>query len=217
MRRIWALGTMGLMAVLATTIVTRAQDGPGRVARWEGPPRLQDHGPAGGFGHRGMAWGRAGRGFGGGERLLRLADNPRMRTYLNLTDEQVSRLHRIGVDAQKTAVQTRANLQLRRIEMRELLRADNPDQNAILKKVDEVSALRAQMARQNIQTLLAARNVLTPDQQKKLRSVRPEHAMGGFGPQHRMEHRGGYGAPAGAPGAPAGAPPAAGPDAPAAQ
>jgi len=216
MRRIWALGSLGLMAVLAATIVTRAQDGPGHVARWEGPQRLQEHGPAGGFGHRGMGWRHAGGGFGGGERLLRLADNPRMRAYLNLTDDQVSRLHRIGVDAQKTAVQTRASLQLRSIEMRELLRADNPDQDAVLKKVDEVSALRAQMYRQNIQTLLAARNVLSPDQQKKLHSFRSEHAMGAFGPPHRMERRGGHGGPVGATGAPADAPPAT-PDAPAAQ
>jgi len=202
MRRKVALGTMGLLAVLATAIVTWGQDAPSRVTRWERPQRFQDHGPGGGFGHPGMAWRHAGHGLAG-ERLLRLAESPRMRAYLNLTDQQVSRLHQLAVDTEKTSVETRASLQLRGIEMRELLRADNPDQDAILKKVDEVSALRGQMARQRIQTLLAARNVLTPEQQKKLRSFREGQGFGRFGPQHRMERRGRQGGPGVAPGTPA--------------
>ena len=205
MRRKVALGTMGLLAVLATAIVTWGQDAPSRVTRWERPQRFQDHGPGGGFGHPGMGWRHVGHGLAG-ERLLRLADSPRMRAYLNLTDQQVSRLHQLTVDAEKTSVQTRASLQLRGIEMRELLRADNPDQDAILKKVDEVSALRGQMARQRIEAQLAARKVLAPEQQQKLRALGEQRELGGFGPQHRMEHRRGQAGPGGPARAPAAAP-----------
>jgi hypothetical protein len=50
-----------------------------------------------------------------------------VRMFLGLTDEQVGRLHKIGVEAEKASIQTHADLELGHIELRELLRADNPD------------------------------------------------------------------------------------------
>ena len=75
-----------------------------------------------------MGWQRGGRGrFGRGGGLPRLAENPRVRQYLGLSDDQVARLHKIGVDTEKTSVQERADMQLRHIELRELMRTDNPE------------------------------------------------------------------------------------------
>jgi len=157
-----------------------------------------------------MGWERGGRhGFGGGEHLLRMAENPRVRQYLGLTDEQVGRLHKIGVDAQKASVQTGADMQLRHIELRELLRADNPDHDAIMKKLDEVNALRGKMEKQRVETMLQARGVLTPEQLKKIKTFWENRGAGGGmqrGPM--MERRGGMGHPPGHPGmAPGGSTP----------
>jgi Spy/CpxP family protein refolding chaperone len=149
-----------------------------------------------------MGWGHGRHGFGRGAGLLHLADNPRVRAELNLTDEQVGRLHKLAVDSEKSSVQTRAELELRGIELREMLRAENPDHGSILKKVDEISALRGQKDRQHMETLLAARNVLTPEQQKKLRSFREQRGMAGPGHERRMEHGEGHARPFGRPGAP---------------
>jgi len=199
MRRTIAFGLLGLSVLLAAAMIAWADEGQvGTAARW-GEHRFEGQGLAGRFGREGMRW-RGGRhGFGRGAGLLALANNPRARAYLNLSDQQVNRLHQIGVDAQKSSVKNRADLQLRGIELRELLRADNPDHDAIMRKVDEISALRGQVAKQRMETMLMARNVLTPEQQKKLRSFREEHAFGGSGREHMMERRGGR---AGAPGAP---------------
>ena len=100
-----------------------------------------------------------------------MAENPRVRQSLGLTDEQVARLHKIGVEAEKASVQTRADMQLRHIELRELMRADNPDHDAIMQKLDEVNALQGKMAKQRVETMLSARSVLTPEQQKKSRPL----------------------------------------------
>jgi Spy/CpxP family protein refolding chaperone len=215
MRRKFAFGTIGLLVMLAMAIVTWGDEGQAGPARWQGQREFGSQGYSHGFGHHGMGRWQGRYGFGGGLGLLRLADNPRARTYLNLTDQQVSRLHQIAVDSEKSSVKTRADLELRGIELHELLRADNPDHDAVMKKVQEISELRGQMMKQHMETLLTARSVLTPEQQNKLRSFRENRGFGGPGRGYMMQHRGGQGGPFGRPGAP-GAPaaPPAHPDEP---
>ena|GEM_PF-1660825 len=230
MRRKIAIGTLGFMVLLAAAMVSWAQDGPpegpgpgqgqhqfggGGPHEWGGGPHQFAEGGRGEFGrpeereHGG--WERGGRHeFGGGEHLLRMAEDPRVRMFLGLTDEQVGRLHKIGVEAEKASVQTRADMELRHIELRELLRADNPDHDAIMQKLDEVNTLRGKMEKQQVETLLSARSVLTPEQVKKVRAFMENRGPGG-GPEreHGMERRGGmgrppgHGGPGGAPGGPA--------------
>jgi len=93
-------------------------------------------------------------------------------------------------------------MELRHIELRELLRADNPDHDAIMKKLDDVNALRGKMEKQRVETMLSARSVLTPDQLKKIKTFMENRGAGG-GPGGRgemMERRGGQGRPMGHPG-----------------
>jgi len=219
------------MVLLAAAIVTWAQEGApqgpgprqgqhefggGGQHEWgNGPHQFEggDHGQFGKPGEGRMGWQRGGRGeFGGGEHLLRMAENPRVRQMLGLTDEPVGRLHKIGVDAEKASVQTRADLELHHIELRELMRADNPDHDAIMQKIDEVNALRGKMEKQHVETMLSARGVLTPEQLKKVKAFMENGGPGG-GPErgHMMERRGGPGMPPGHPeghgGAPGGPPP----------
>ena len=128
----------------------------GAVSWAQGPDR--EPGMLGGFGHR------------GGDRMLAMLDNPRVRTTLGLSDEQANRLRQVMVDAQKAALRTRADLGVRRIELRELLRADSPDRDAALKKVQEISELRGELMKQRINSLLASKAILTPEQQQKIRA-----------------------------------------------
>jgi Spy/CpxP family protein refolding chaperone len=217
MRRIIRIGTLGLMALLAAAIVVWGQDGPPPAQgqhQWDGGPRRFAGGGPGQFaGHDGgrggegrrMGWQRGGRArFGRGGGLARLAENPRVRQYLGLSDDQVGRLHKIGIDAEKTSVQERADMQLRHIELGELMRAANPDHDAIMQKLDEVNALRGKMQKERMEAMLSARSVLTADQLKKLKTMRESFRPGG--PDHRpmMERRGGAGRPGGgSPNAPA--------------
>jgi len=178
-----AIGILGLAILLAAGVM-RAQDGnPPELGpmppdqEWSGEHRFDGGGPGEmgrpGEGHEGMPPGGPHE-FGGGGPFLRLAENPRLRKELALTDEQVERLHKIRVEEEKNSIQTRADLELRHIELRELLRADNPDHDAIMQKVDQVIALEGKMQKQRVETLLSARGVLTPDQIKKLKALGEE-------------------------------------------
>ena len=118
-----------------------------------------------------------------GERLLAMLDNDRVKAALGLTDEQTTRLRQITVETEKTTIKTEADLAVRRIELRELLKADNPDQNTVMKKVQEVSALTGQLMQQHVQALLSAKTVLTPEQQKKIREFHANQRWGHPGMQ----------------------------------
>ena len=118
-----------------------------------------------------------------GERLLAMLDNDRIKAALGLTDDQATRLRQITVDAQKTAIKTKADLSVRRIELRELLKADNPDRDTVMKKVQEVSELSGQLMQQHVQALLSAKTILTPEQQKKIREFRASQGWGRPGMQ----------------------------------
>jgi Spy/CpxP family protein refolding chaperone len=99
-----------------------------------------------------------------------MLDNGRIKAYLNLTDPQVDRLRQVLVETEKSAVKTRAEMAVAGIELRELLRADKPDREAVMKKVQEISNLRAELMKQHVEALLAAKSLLTPEQQKKFRT-----------------------------------------------
>jgi len=135
------------------------------------------------FGWRGQAqgWREWGRGFGGpgehrmGRRLLALLGSDRAKTALGLTDEQAGQLRETLVKAQKSAIRIRADMAVTGIELRELLLADKPDHDTVMKKVEEISKLRGEMMKEHAEALLAAKSVLTPEQQKKIRSFIREH------------------------------------------
>lgn len=150
-----------------------------------------------------------GRGARMGARLLAFLDDDRVKSALSLTDEQTNRLRQIVVDTQKSNIKTGADMAVRGIELRELLRADNPDRDAVMKKVDQISMLRSEMMKQDVEALLNAKTVLTPEQQKKIRAFierrRAGGAMGGaFGWRGMNPGRPGMHAPEGpqAPGPP---------------
>jgi Spy/CpxP family protein refolding chaperone len=103
-------------------------------------------------------------------RLMAALENDRVKAYLNLSDPQVDRLRQILVDAEKAGVKARADIAVRGIELRELLRADKPDRDTVIRKVQEISDLRGQLMKERIEALLAVKGVLTPEQQKKIRS-----------------------------------------------
>jgi Spy/CpxP family protein refolding chaperone len=121
-------------------------------------------------------WGMAGRRHGA-DRLLTLLESDRVKQMLNLTDDQAARLRQITVQAEKTGIETRAALAVRKLELRELLRGDNPDRDAVLKKVQEISTLSAQSMKQRVEALLDAKAVLTPEQQKKIRELRASRRL----------------------------------------
>ena len=114
--------------------------------------------------------GERGRGGMEGPRLMAMLENDRVKSALGLTDEQSAKLREIMVESRKSTIKTRADMEVRGLELRELLRADQPGREAVLHKVQEISELRGQMMRQRVESLLAAKSVLTAEQQQKIRA-----------------------------------------------
>ena len=108
-----------------------------------------------------------------------MLDSDRIRIYLGLADPQVERLRQIAVETEKANVKTRAEIEVRSIELREALRADKPDRDEILKKVQEISDLRREMMKHNVEAILAAKAVLSPEQQRRVFSIIENRHEGG--------------------------------------
>ena len=104
----------------------------------------------------------------GAERFLALLDSDRVKSYLGLDSPQIERLRQIALDTEKADVKVRADIQVHSIDLKEALRADEPDREAILKKVQEISDLRGQLMRSYVDAILSAKAVLSPEQQRKI-------------------------------------------------
>jgi hypothetical protein len=104
----------------------------------------------------------------GVERLLALLDSDRVKSYLGLDGSQVERLRQIALDTEKANVKIRADIEVHSIDLKEALRADKPDREAILKKAQDISDLRGQLMKSYVEAVLSAKAVLSPEQQRKI-------------------------------------------------
>ncbi len=176
MKKWLALGVTVMLGVALGAWGTMAQE----TARPPGMGMGMGMGPPG---ERGMGMEEPGR---GGERAmihraLALLDNNRVKAALGLNDQQVSGLRSLVVETEKATVKTQAEITVKEIELRELLRADETEDAAIIKKTEEISALRGDLMKQHVEALLKAKSLLTPEQRKKIRTFIEERAAGGLG------------------------------------
>jgi len=125
----------------------------------------------------------------GVERALALLDSDRVKSYLGLDSSQVERLRQIALDTEKANVKIRADIEVRSIDLKEALRGDKPDRDAILKKVQEISDLRGQVMKSYVEAILSAKAVLSPEQQKKIMLFVENHGEGGPAGEDRQGMR----------------------------
>ena len=105
---------------------------------------------------------------------------------LALTPAQVDSLRKLGTDARRTAIKQQAERRLAELDLRTLMAPDPADPNKprdlakIETKVREIEKLRADGRVAQIRSLEQSRQVLTPEQREKLRTLLSQ----------RMQHRG---------------------------
>lgn len=112
-----------------------------------------------------------------------------MREELGLSDQQVDELRSLFSQHHKGAIRQRADLQVARVELQELIHATNLDEKAIAAKVKAVADLQAAALRARVDGQLAVQKVLTPEQREKLRDLKPGF-RGGRGPGGEGRRRG---------------------------
>jgi hypothetical protein len=85
---------------------------------------------------------------------------------MKLTDAQEKQMQTSFLAEQKDMIQLRADLQRAKIEMKEIMMSDNVDKAAALKKVDQISAAKAAIAKRKISGRLERMSYLTPEQRQ---------------------------------------------------
>src|ERR1039458_6401036 len=111
------------------------------------------------------------RGFGMGPRefgLARLLDDPAIRQQIGITAEQAATIRQQESDFRKTEIRDRADLEVKRIDLKDLLEADKPDRAAIDSKLGEISAARLALEKSAIGYRLTMRDAISPTQREKL-------------------------------------------------
>ncbi|MGH9617336.1 MAG: Spy/CpxP family protein refolding chaperone [Acidobacteriaceae bacterium] len=114
--------------------------------------------------------------------LARLVNNPTIRERVGITPEQAEKIRTETFDFRKMEIRNRADIQVKHLELRELLSATTPDRNAIDSKLTEISAARLAEAKAAVNFRLDMRAALTPDQKQKLQQMREEFFHRRFGP-----------------------------------
>jgi Spy/CpxP family protein refolding chaperone len=94
------------------------------------------------------------------------------RHMMKLTTEQAGKLFDLKEKFRSDTVNLRKSLLIKRLEMRDLWRAANPDEKAILAKLKEIAPLREQMMEKRVAFRLEARKIA------------PQAAFCGMGPHH---------------------------------
>jgi Spy/CpxP family protein refolding chaperone len=102
-----------------------------------------------------------------------------MEQRLGLSPEQTGQIQKLRSDFAKVRVKRRADIEVARIELGELMRAPKLDDQAIAAKAKVLGDLQAAQTRERIDHLLAMAKVLTPEQREKASVLLAERHRGG--------------------------------------
>jgi Spy/CpxP family protein refolding chaperone len=101
---------------------------------------------------------------------------------LGLTAEQQAKIKTIHLEAKKEEIRLKADIELAELDLKQLMMADTPNQDQILKAVDNLGLLKTKMAKAEIKTKLAMQQILTKEQLAKWKEMKKECCgMGGKG------------------------------------
>jgi periplasmic protein CpxP/Spy len=130
-------------------------------------------------------------------------DNPRLAQQVGLTDDQKKKMSDIAQQHRLQLIDLNAALEKQEAIMRPLIEADQPDESKILSQIDSIAQARAELEKNRARMLFSIRQVLTPDQWKKLQTIVHEGPKG-MGRDGNGPGRGGWNRGNGKPGAPDG-------------
>jgi Spy/CpxP family protein refolding chaperone len=150
------------------------QDGPGGPRAPMGPGAERhdrfERGPQGG--HREFA-------------LSRLLSDPEIQQKVGISADQVAKIRQQESAFRKTEIRQRADLEIKRIDLRDMLAAEKPDRAAIDRQLQEISTSQLAIEKARIDFRLNMKDALTPDQREKLRQTLRERWQARRGPGMR--------------------------------
>ena len=115
----------------------------------------------------------------------RLLNDPNVRQQLGITADQAAKIQQQESDFRKTEIRNRADLQIKRMDLDDLLSADKPDRTAIDSKLQEIGAAQIALEKSAIDNFLTMQDALTPAQRQTLEQMmtqRRQPVSGGNAP-----------------------------------
>jgi hypothetical protein len=100
-----------------------------------------------------------------------LLKNPKVVEKPGITPEQQKQLSDSWRETHKKTIKLMAELRIARLELEEALEGSRIDKSAIDKKVDEIARIKGDLLRALVAQRIAAKEILTPEQQKQLREI----------------------------------------------
>jgi Spy/CpxP family protein refolding chaperone len=184
MKRALILSSFAAVALLVPVLYSvRAQDNPPDRPN----PRRAGPGPI-----RPGGQGDAGRnGDDRGGPLERRQVLRQKAADLGLTDLQKADIRKAVENSRRERLRKSTDMKIATMDLRSLLRAEKVDEKAVAAKLAEVQAAEGALLKGRVDTVLAMKRILTPEQQKKMGEMRGEGAMGRA--QKRMQMRRSFG------------------------
>lgn len=100
-----------------------------------------------------------------------LLRDPAVRERLGISPEQAANIQAQQSEFRKATIRDRADVQVKRLELRELLVAEKPDRTAIEQKLAQLNEVQFAMRKAAIEHRLARREMFTPEQREKMRHL----------------------------------------------
>lgn len=95
-----------------------------------------------------------------------------------------------GRDKKRTL---REQLHEARKQMHSLLDTDSPSESAVMRQVEHIGALRTELRKEQLKTMLGVRALLSPEQRAVLRDAFGKHGRrGGHGKDRQRRHEGSH-------------------------
>lgn len=108
-------------------------------------------------------------------------NDPQIAQQLALTDQQKKQMDQIFLQHRLNLIDLNAKLEKQQVLLGPMIEADQPDETKILAQIDTIAQARADLEKANARMLFDLRKTLTPDQWKKLKTLRAEHRNRGMG------------------------------------
>jgi Spy/CpxP family protein refolding chaperone len=115
--------------------------------------------------------------------------DPALVQRLGLTADQQKRIDDLFQQNRLKLIDQSATLQKEEAVMEPLLAADRPEEAKILLQIDRIAQARAELEKANARMLLGFRNVLNPEQWKRLQAEGPGGGGEPRGAGHPPERR----------------------------
>ena len=149
------------VAALALTAFAAENDGARKFSRANGPAA----------GERGV-FPRGGSGFvPAGDSTAAVASNPKLAEAIGLSQEARDQIKKAEADYRKELVGLQARIHEAMNKQAELMKADKPDEAAVMAAVDELFEGRKAMAKAQARRTLAVKGLLTPEQLEKAKTA----------------------------------------------